>query len=268
MKTLPYSSSLIRLAGALLFVLVGCSNSRAQKNQEAINAQPTPLVSAPAAPTVGIGILGDSNSDEYQADDGRGGKYNATTLNWVELLVRDRGLNFGPWGTWGEPRRTGYEYNWARTGATASSMISSGQHTGLAKQVAEGKVSLVFVWIGDNDFHLQNGTYQEIYDGSLNDEKLEAKIQQIIADITTAVDTVLEAGNVKVAIVTISDKGLVPKAVLMFPDSKKRQRVSKAIQAVNAGIEDLAQRRAVTVVDINSFAQTLLSRVNKLGFLN
>src|SRR5215208_170589 len=96
MKTLPYFSSLIRLAGALLFVLVGCSNSRAQKNQEAMSAQPTPLVSAPAAPTVGIGILGDSNSDEYQADDGRGGKYNATTLNWVELLVRDRGLNFGP----------------------------------------------------------------------------------------------------------------------------------------------------------------------------
>jgi hypothetical protein len=30
----------------------------------------------------GFGVLGDSSSDEYQADDNRGGAYAATTLNW------------------------------------------------------------------------------------------------------------------------------------------------------------------------------------------
>lgn len=110
---------------------------------------------SPNAATVsGIGVLGDSNSDEYRADDNRGGTYAATTLNWMEQLVLSRGLNFGPWGRWGGPRRSGYKYNWARSGATVRSMISFGQHTGLARQVANGEVSHVFMWIGSNDFHI------------------------------------------------------------------------------------------------------------------
>jgi hypothetical protein len=36
----------------------------------------------------GVGIMGDSNSDEYQADDHRGGEYASTTLGWVEQLLR------------------------------------------------------------------------------------------------------------------------------------------------------------------------------------
>src|SRR5688500_20068761 len=57
-----------------------------------------------SSPTVrGFGLLGDSNSDEYRADDKRGGRqYGDTTLNWMEQLALKRGLNVGPWGTWGE----------------------------------------------------------------------------------------------------------------------------------------------------------------------
>lgn len=215
----------------------------------------------------GVGIMGDSNSDEYRANDSRGGDYADTTLNWMEQLAKNRSLNFGQWGDWGEPRRTGYEYNWARTGATAHSLITSGQHTGLAKQVADGKVSHVFLWIGDNDFHLTNGTYKEIYNGDLSDNELQAKIDQAIADIKTAVDTVLEAGPVSMVVVTISDKGLAPQAAFLFPNPAKRARVSKAIQAVNDGIKDLADTRNVTVVDINSFAEVVLKRINRLGLL-
>src|SRR5262245_53914065 len=118
----------------LIFLAGACSPARPSATPVAI----APVQNTPAV-TAGIGILGDSFSDEYQADDARGGLYSKTTLNWVEQLALTRGLNFGKWGTWGEPRRTGYEYNWARSGATADSMITSGQHTGLAKQVAEGK---------------------------------------------------------------------------------------------------------------------------------
>ena len=67
----------------------------------------------------GIGIMGDLFYDEYQADDQRGGDFHAVTFNLVEILERTRDFNLGPWGTWGEPRRTGYEYNWARSGATS-----------------------------------------------------------------------------------------------------------------------------------------------------
>jgi hypothetical protein len=211
--------------------------------------------------------MGDSNSDEYRADDNRGGDYADTTLNWMEQLARNRALNFGRWGDWGGVRRTGYEYNWARSGARARSLIKDGQHTGLAEQVAEGKVSLVFLWIGDNDFHLTNGTYEEIYSGKLSDSALQEKIDRVIGNITTAVDTVLAAGPVKMVVVTISDKGAAPQAALLFPDAAKRKRASDAIDTVNTGIKQLAVTRGITVVDINNFAEVIIGRINKLGFL-
>ncbi len=217
--------------------------------------------------SAGIGIMGDSNSDEYRADDARGGEYGNTTMNWMEQLVLRRGLNFGAWGTWGGPRRTGYEFNWARSGATTASLLEMGQHTGLAKQVADGKVSLVFVWIGNNDFNLVNGTYKEIYDGSLTGEALQTKIIQTIQNITTAVDTVLAAGSVKMVVVSIADKGLSPEAPGLFPNAAQRKRCTDAVNQVNAGIEELALTRGFIVVDPNKFTREALLRVNKLGFL-
>ena len=77
-------------------------------------------------PIVGLGVLGDSNSDEYRADDDRGGQYAAVTFSWVELIAARRGLNLGAWGTWGEPRRTGFKYNWSRSGATVHDAIDIG----------------------------------------------------------------------------------------------------------------------------------------------
>lgn len=216
----------------------------------------------------GFGIMGDSTSDEYQADDQRGGEYASTTLGWVEQLVKQRGLNFGPWGTWGEPRRTGYEYNWARSGATAESLISSGQHTGLAKQVAEGKVSHVFLWIGSNDFHLTNGTYQEIYDGSLSDELLQKKEDSIVANITTAVDTVLAAGPVDMVVVNIRDFGWVPQVQELFPDAAGRQRVTNAVQSINQRLDTMAAKRQIQIVSADDFTRSLLDRTDRAGYLH
>ena len=152
--------------------------------------------SAPAADLLrGVAVLGDSFFDEYRANDNRGGAYAATTFNNVELMVRLRGLNVGPWGTWGEPRRTGYEYNWARSGATSATMIQQNQHTKAAQQVRDGKVSFVLVGIGANDFSPGfNNNYQSIYNGTMSDAALQAKIAQAIADVTLAVDTVRDAG--------------------------------------------------------------------------
>ena len=216
----------------------------------------------------GVGIMGDSNSDEYQADDHRGGEYASTTLGWVEQLVKQRGLNFGTWGTWGEPRRTGYEYNWARSGATAESMISSGQHTGLARQVEEGKVSYVFLWIGTNDFHLKNGTYKEIYDGSLNDESVQEKEDSIVTNITLAVDTVLAAGPVDMVVVNIRDIGWVPQAQELFPDAAGRQRVTQVVQSINQQLDTMAAERHIKIVAADDLTRSLLERSDKTGYLH
>jgi phospholipase/lecithinase/hemolysin len=213
----------------------------------------------------GFGILGDSNSDEYQADDHRGSEFAKTTLSWVEQLVAKRELNFGPWGAWDEPRRTGYKYNWARSGATTRDMILSGQPEGLAQQVASGEVSHVFIWIGMNDFNTWNGTYQAIYEGDLNEVELQAKVDGIVADITTAVDTLLQAGEVQIVIATIADRGLTPSDQMTFPDPAKRQRITEAINQVNAGIIALAKARNVEVADVSRMAAEYLSRLDKEG---
>jgi hypothetical protein len=74
-------------------------------------------------------------------------------LNWIEQLVKSRKLNFGLWGTWGDVRRTGFAYNWSRTGATTTAVILNGQHSGLASQVADGEVNIVIIFIGANGFY-------------------------------------------------------------------------------------------------------------------
>jgi hypothetical protein len=72
----------------------------------------------------------------------------------MEILARTRGLNFGRYSAQsrGEPRNQGFEFNWARSDATSTDLIKSGQHTGLAQQVASGEVSVVVIFIGGNDF--------------------------------------------------------------------------------------------------------------------
>jgi phospholipase/lecithinase/hemolysin len=97
----------------------------------------------------GIGILGDSISDEYRfyAPD------RVTARNWVEILAATRGLNFGETRTSGTSRDRRFAYNWSQSGSTTSSLIAAGRHTGLAAQVGRGApIHLVAVTIGSNDF--------------------------------------------------------------------------------------------------------------------
>jgi hypothetical protein len=211
--------------------------------------------------------MGASNSDEYRTDDDRGGRYGPTTLNWVEQLVRTRRLDFGPSGTWGEPRRRGYAYNWARSGATAQSLVAMGQHQGVAEQVRRGLVSHAFLYIGSNDFHPTNGTYEEIYDGSLGGAALQSKIERVVDGMVDALDVVRAAGPVGLMVVTVGDPGLEPSALRAYPNAAGRARVSAAIRAVNDRLQAAAESRQVRVIDLNAFALGLLERVNDQGFL-
>ena len=99
----------------------------------------------------GIGILGDSLSDEYRfyAPD------RVMARNWGEILAATRGLHFGsPLATThGAFRNRPFAYNWSQSGATTTSLIARGQHKALAAQVASGAaISLAAVTIGTNDF--------------------------------------------------------------------------------------------------------------------
>jgi phospholipase/lecithinase/hemolysin len=210
------------------------------------------LTSAHAPTVTHLGIMGDSASDEYRADDDRGGAYASTTLSWDELLERYRGINVGRWGTWGGTRRSGYEHNWALSGATAEDVVNTGQATGLAQQVAAGEVNTVVLYVGANDFAIWNGAYAKIYKGTLVDKTLEDYVNSVVSSIATAIDTVRAAGPVNMIVTNLEDGGANPS---QFPDPIKRQLVSNVIVSVNADIRSVVNARSgVALVDLHNAA--------------
>jgi lysophospholipase L1-like esterase len=216
----------------------------------------------------GFAILGDSGSDEYRADDNRGGTYAATTLNWMELLVRYRGVNAGAWGTRPEPRRSGYAQNWARSGARASDVLSGGQASGVAAQVAAGAVSHVLLMAGINDFAIWNGTYQEIYNGSLAGQALTAKLNAIVADLRAAIEAMQTAGPVTIFLANVVDRGYPgSKFASTFPDPARRQIVSDAIATLNGQIAALSAATGSVLVDIHGYGLLVQQRVDANGIL-
>src|SRR5579871_5269605 len=199
------------------------------------------------AVVVHLGVMGASTSDEYRADDDRGGAYAATTFNWAELLARYRGVDIGAWGTWGEPRRSGYANNWARSGAVAADLIGEGQAAGVAGQVAAGQVNTVVIYIGGNDFS-QGTNYSDIYNGAISGQALQNKISGIVSSITQAVDTVRAAGAVRIIVDTIADVGQLGSMISQFPDPNKRALVTSAITSANNGIKAMAASRSGVVI--------------------
>ena len=176
----------------------------------------------------------------------------STTFNWDELLERYRGVDIGRWGTWGGTRRSGYEYNWARSGATAEDVVNTGQATGLARQVAAGEVNTVVLYVGVNDFASWNGAYANIYRRTLKEKELENYINTIVSRIAIAIDTVRAAGQVNVIVTNLQDPAATAE---QFPDPIKRQIVTNAVGAVNAGILSVAAARPNAVlVDLRNSA--------------
>lgn len=251
----------------LLVVLLVAGVAGSCARTQRVAADPPPAVAVQAG-MPGIGILGDSFYDEYRGTDGRGGEYKAVTFNLVELLVRLRGLNVGEWGAWGEPRRTGYAYNWARSGANSGTLISKGQHTGVAEQIAAGEVAYVFIGIGANDFNPYHGdTYSSIYAGTMSDDELADKIAGAVNNVRRAVDTVQEAGAQGVAITLFTQWDMDPTLPDKYPDAEGRERVAEAIDQVNAGLREMAAERSVAVVDQNAMGSDLLARLDGEGVL-
>lgn len=248
------------ITSASIFLIISAVNLFRQQDN-LINAYnklfPTPTPKA--LEVKGIGVIGDSLSDEYQADDLRGYSYSPTTLNWIEQLVKNRDLNFGLWGKWGDIRRSGFAYNWSRSGATSKTVIKEGQHIGLAKQIAQGDVNLVIVFIGANDFFPFSETYTAIYNGKLNAKELENEIDNTTKNIELIVDTVENAGKVSVLLVTIPDWNMSTSIQLSNQDYQGRMRVTSAISNVNEAMANIAKKKNVAVADANAFYQTILS---------
>jgi hypothetical protein len=167
----------------------------------------------------GIGVLGDSYSDEYEfypPDRSR-------ARNWVEILARARGLNFGLFSgaSRGAPRNQGFAYNWAQSDAETSDLVRVGQHTGLSQQVARGEVVVVVVFIGGNDFIHGLGSQGQGRDAG-------QILREAIANLDLAVRSILEASpTVQVLIATLPDIFDLPE----FAASIRSGRLSSGVAA-------------------------------------
>jgi phospholipase/lecithinase/hemolysin len=211
-----------------------------------------PLPTAEAGWRGGIGVLGDSYSDEYQFYP----PHRTKARNWVEILAATRSLNLGAFSTQsrGEPRNQGYEYNWARSDATTVDLIATGQHDGLAAQVARGDVNLAIVFIGGNDFI-----------NAMKSQDPVTALQEVgpraESNLKLAVATILKAHNhVKVVIVTVPDIRDLPEFRVPLSDGRLPRSYSAAATAAigryNASIRALAARQPrIAVVDFALFAR-------------
>ncbi len=209
------------------------------------------LLAGPAS-AASLGVMGDSLSDEYAE-----ASYGSYADNWVEQLELHAGIDLGPTaseagepgGSWGEPRRTGYEYNWARSGASSDTLLSGGQHTGLAAQVVSEGLEYAVLAIGANDFHPAGAAYSNIYNGTWSSAAIQSYVNQRLANIDEALDVVLPTG-VELVLVNAPDYGISPTVQAYYPDPAKREQVRDVIAQMNAGILRIAQRRRLVLVDM------------------
>src|ERR1051325_11322282 len=210
----------------------------------------TALCSARAWATLGkLGAMGDSLTDEYW-DDG----VSTYATNWAQLIVTYRGIDMGPTaaqagaGTWGEPRNTGYKYNWARGGATTATLLSEGQHTGLRSQVVSEGVSNAVLAIGPNDFNPSSSAYFNIYNGFWSTSQIQSYVNQSISNIEIALAIVRTSG-VAVVVANVIDPGPTPAVTSLYTGAANRDRVTAAVQSVNSGVKNLAQKYRAPLMD-------------------
>jgi lysophospholipase L1-like esterase len=216
---------------------------------------PTTLQAAP----VKLGAMGDSLTDEYW-DSGVA----TYATNWPGLVVMYRGVNMGPTAvqagtnTWGSPRNAGYKYNWALSGATSATLLSEGQDTGLQGQAASDGVLTAVLAIGSNDFNPESSSaYLDIYSGIWTSPQIQPYVNQTLTNIETALVTVRSAG-ISVVLATLLDPGSTPAVVSYLSNATDRDRVDAAIQSVNAGLKNLAQKYQVPLMDWHGLEKAIL----------
>lgn len=214
------------------------------------------LVLAPvvAQTPVKLMFIGDSNLDEYSAEDLASRDMCPASLpaclvrNSIEQLVMYRGgyVDLGAWGYRNDLRRTGYRYNVARSGMSyANNTNSLAAHNAngiIASETAANNFGAVVVMLGANDFAYyisrSGGGYLEVY---YNDISVSAKIAKVQAAASTMLATIRNGEpNTPVFLMEVP-LGMVQAAQLAgYTGATGTQRALDAINGVNAALRALA----------------------------
>ena len=258
----------ILVSGALLCAVGLCL-------QTPVRAQSAPAADAGGAAAItGLAILGDSTQDEYHADSARGGDFAATTFNWVELLATERNVNVGPWGAYREPRRSGFAYNWARSGASSAQMLTQGQLAGALGQILDKEVSHAIIQIGINDLYL-SGVGYKIYDGDFAGTAGEAELQSILdktaRNIFITAYMLQALGTNHVILAAVQDYvtlPVIPEIQTSFTDPDGRLRVIEAFAYINRHLAELSAAWGISFFDYNAaMLAELNGRLDGDGYL-
>lgn len=214
---------------------------------------PTPTPSLTFIPLVmRLAIIGDSVQDEYRADSNRGAPYYSTTFNPIELMQRLRGVDFGAWGTRAEPRRSGYEYNWARSGDDTDAAIYH-QIGGVVAQLNSGAATHAIIHLGLNDLN-ENGLISSIYYGTISGQPLTDALNHIADNISYLGRTANTAAPGRVLIATTQDyftTALLPETP-SFPDPAGIARVNAALDYIDARVQTQSAADGVLFWDYNA----------------
>ena len=201
-----------------------------------------------------IGVIGDSISDEYATY-----PYGFEEYNWVQFLEMTETGQFGNFMTLrNAPRYYGYEYNWARVGATTADAISESQHTGLEQQIREQWVEVAVVMIGANDF-------RQIYSNVYHSEWSEEQRLQFLVGFQERFHHLLMttiAAEPKITVVcTVPDLGDTAEyRNEKYPDPERRQLVSALVDQTNIWIKQVAEENGAIVFDVYHFFKAIVAQ--------
>ena len=209
-----------------------------------------------AAGPVRVGVLGDSLSDEYQFADDPPDR--AAARNYVEILAsRDR-LDFGEFSTTsrGEPRRQGYEFNWARSGTRTAGLPQ--QTAGLAQQAAAGRVDYGVILIGGNDV-------QDVATGAADPA---TALPAAITNTVTAAQTLLGATaatnpDFRLVVGNVPDVTRTPAAQFLLAQNPalapQLAQLSAGIDQFNTALAgQFAGNDRVAILDVNTLFDDIL----------
>jgi lysophospholipase L1-like esterase len=220
----------------------------------------------PPAPSISdvpvIGVVGDSISDEYATY-----PYGLFETNWVQQLESTGKGELGDFQSLRfYPRLYGYEYNWARAGATSRDVIREAQVLGLVSQIESGDVEAAVVLVGANDF---GAAYDEIYNGEWDALQINEFLNGLESNMRTIIEAIKAANPVILIVATIPDIGDTPAVFdSENPNPDAQAAVDAVVQNANQRIRTIAGANSAIILDVYSIFKQITeqSEYRYLGY--
>lgn len=212
-----------------------------------------------AQPAARVAAIGDSLTDEYAEQ-----TYGTYARSWTELLVQTGRIDMGPRAAgvapldyWDEPRRSGFEYNWARYAHTTNEAIATQQHLGAAAAAAADRVDYVIIFIGGNDYApWAFGTYNEIYYNRWTVDQIRAFGDSRIINYRAMLDAI-EPTGAGIVLASIPDFSFMPFVWQVHNSPLARDRVGSVMRDMSNRMKLLARERRLVFVDMYRYLRDL-----------